>query len=517
MLVKVSPSQIKTWRSCEAQWAFAHVERIFAPSTPKQAFGDKVHAQLARWSKNGTPPDARLPEGRVADQAIKPGWIPTPGPHLLVDKDYKIELPIGDDIMLVGYPDLTVPPDLTDPIPTVIDYKSTTDLQYAMTEEEMGTDPQVIVYSAAVMHAFRVRQARARWLYLVATNPKDPNKPREPAGSAKRERVMSADDPEFQREWKRLIEDARAIAKAKRAWTTAELAKKEPTACEAYGGCFYAKSGKCKVSADDALVAHVAQFDREHGNEAVSEGGNVNLLEKLQGMKPGAAAPAATTPAPASTPAPATAAPAPAPAPQASAPAAAPAGTGLFAALTGATTVNPPEGAGKTEPPIAGLVTQQHGPAEKVAETAPVAAPVETKLPPAPPKAEPAPAATAAPSTEATTITGEVLGKSNGVEGLVVIFDALFTKRNEEWEGGVITLGEWIKPLADAVAKEYQAERWNLVDYKGPAALALKVERAIEKLQPKGVILVDSETAEGKALKEVLIRKARIVIQGVRS
>ena len=98
--------------------------------------------------------------------------------------------------------------------------------------------------------------------------------------------------------------------------------------------------------------------------------------------------------------------------------------------------------------------------------------------------------------------------------GFILILDALFEKN---MNGAPLLFSDIIGPLADAVAKENNVGHWGAVDYaKGGPLLAVKLGWWLEATKPQGIILADSSTPELRAVKEVLKRAARAVIQGVR-
>ena len=113
MNVYVSPSQIGNFAAdlypdtaCQRKWAFDKIEGLRSPSTPKQAFGTKVHKQIENWLKDGKLPDDSE-AGKCAAQGIKPGFLPTPQPGLMLE--HKIEVEIEPGLFLMGYVDLTDP------------------------------------------------------------------------------------------------------------------------------------------------------------------------------------------------------------------------------------------------------------------------------------------------------------------------------------------------------------------------------------------------------------------------
>jgi len=103
-------------------------------------------------------------------------------------------------------------------------------------------------------------------------------------------------------------------------------------------------------------------------------------------------------------------------------------------------------------------------------------------------------------------------------DGYILIFDALF-ERGVAWPGwgAVVLFTDIVAPLASAVAKENNQEHWGTVEFgRGGPLLAAKLEKWLVATSPTGVILADSSTSELRAVKEVLKRHAKVIIQGVR-
>ena len=81
----------------------------------------------------------------------------------------------------------------------------------------------------------------------------------------------------------------------------------------------------------------------------------------------------------------------------------------------------------------------------------------------------------------------------------------------------MINIADWVKPIADIVAADNDVEHFGLIDFaKGGAMLAAKVDKVLTADGLDGVLLVDSYSLEGRALKDVLIRHAVVAVQGVR-
>jgi hypothetical protein len=95
-------------------------------------FGTAVHAQLERWLREGVKPDD-TPAGRTAAQGLQ--WLPHPDTRLLLEQ--KFVFAVTDEISAGGIIDCLVPPEIGNEV-IVVDHKSTSDLRWAKTEEQLA-------------------------------------------------------------------------------------------------------------------------------------------------------------------------------------------------------------------------------------------------------------------------------------------------------------------------------------------------------------------------------------------
>lgn len=182
----------------------------------------------------------------------------------------------------------------------VLDNKTTSNLQWAKSEDDLRTDIQASIYAAAEMDTHGVDQVELRWIYYVTKGK---------AKSRKVSLVVTRD--EVQKSFERINP---LIAEMIEAHASGKSAKDLPynaTACHAYGGCAY--RDECNLTPMERLKARMAQE---------------TILEKLKREKAEKAA--------ASAPPVEAAPPAPAPEPKAEPPKA--------ATKPRATGINPPEG-----------------------------------------------------------------------------------------------------------------------------------------------------------------------------
>jgi len=248
-----SSSAVDKYRRCTRLYAFEYNEKIKPPSSDKQEFGLKVHKKLEKWLKEGKYPDDS-PEGLTAKQAIDKGWLPEPNPKLLIEDMFVFSIRKG--LGIAGYVDCMVPPELTGIEPLVIDHKSTSDLRWAKTEEELLVNPQVIIYCVRAMLKFNVPKVRARWIYYAASNPKD-GSPRKPRGVKPVEVIVSNKDPKVIETIEQLVQDLESMAVIRAENKPGLSFNPSPESCELFGGCPHIE--RCNLTPGDRLAAYMSK------------------------------------------------------------------------------------------------------------------------------------------------------------------------------------------------------------------------------------------------------------------
>ena len=157
---KVSPSQINNFRDCPRKWWYASIAKIPYSQHPSAALGERVHKILeVATATKSRPVDLRpmvsenTPQKEVlvaqaAWDAIDAFLLQQTG-RPLVDREAQIEeaweLPQGAPLTLAarGRADLVIPD-------FIVDWKTTSDLRWAKSVNELRSDPQVLMYSAAL-------------------------------------------------------------------------------------------------------------------------------------------------------------------------------------------------------------------------------------------------------------------------------------------------------------------------------------------------------------------------------
>jgi hypothetical protein len=524
--MRVSPSQIETFRLCKRKWAFKMIDGLEDPQKASQAFGVEGHKRIESWLKTGTHP-GKDDIGVLVQKAIKPGFLPTPSPALLIEHEYSIPLKDDDyphDDQLVGFIDCIVPPEGGAAPPVVIDHKFRSDFRYAMSAPELRQDVQALVYSLAAWLIFDTEEVLNRWIYYAATGRE---RPRKPKGVQKVEVVRGSGD--IITDWRKLIPELRTMLDLRRASIRALDLEGTASSCDAFGGCAF--KGQCKLTSNARLKSLVAQSNftstrlltnnektytenpptidvGQTGGQPMAEDPIVANLRKKKAAqdKKGEAQPDALALA-----------------------------SKVLGAKPDAEGVNP-----EPEKPIVDQKATKATPAPEV-KTTPVpttqakADPPRPITPPDPKKADairaklkaakPAPAANVAPAANPAPVAEKPAAKAevksdkkfppnppnNGK--LIVLVNAAMLKAD-----GVTTIHliELLRPIMQEVADQAEKAHWALIPYgEGKALLAHAFDRWLEETKWKGTVLVDGMTPESTAVREVLFARADTIIRGM--
>lgn len=252
--MKVSPTQVHKKRNCTRLIAYEYVLQQRAPSSIKQQFGKNVHAQLETWLRNGVVPDTS-PAGETAKQGIQNDLLPVPNFDLLVECRFEYPWHTGTNVN--GFIDCLIPPNVADDgIPIVIDHKTTSNMRWAMTEDQLAKDPQGLIYAIYAMLRWGVRKAKSRWVYYSATNPKSGN--RKPNGCKKIECEFDRNALEFRRNLSALCGDIDEIVRIRENKLLPADLPSCPGSCGNYGGCFF--RGSCNLSKEEIITGYFDKF-----------------------------------------------------------------------------------------------------------------------------------------------------------------------------------------------------------------------------------------------------------------
>ena len=130
-MIKVSPSQISSFRRCKRKWWWEKVQKVEVEPSESAKLGQELHSELEKYF-NG--------KGKLGKRTeVGVGSFPEPSDHLLVEEKFEF----------MGFRGII---DLYDPkTQKVYDHKTTSNFKWAKTEEELRYDPQAILYSCAAL------------------------------------------------------------------------------------------------------------------------------------------------------------------------------------------------------------------------------------------------------------------------------------------------------------------------------------------------------------------------------
>lgn len=516
----ISPSQVATKRRCMRCWAYQYILGFRPVSTPDQQFGIDGHAILQRYLGQGTPPP-RDDVGRTALQGIERGFLPAPGPGLLLE--HKIKASMTQGFVLNGVVDLI---NIRDHIVHVLDHKFVKSMKYCKDPADALTDPQSVIYCAVALSQHPATEIDWSWVYYAA---KGKQRPRTPCGARKVTRRMTPID--LEPGWRVILADCKEMVDAKRANVHPNDLPHNPLACDDYNGCphrdicpvDHGRRLSMMIAAapmpGEIFLTQSATLAYNTGSQALDEEDDMGLLDDLKSGMPQAPQPAvAPQPMPAGLPGPGMVNP-PEGATMVAAPMPTPAQTtaqmGLFVAPPAQQPQFAPQVAPQAVPTMFSGMPMASPP---VAPAAYIPPPVQQPAPPVTvvqPPPSPAPAqivlAVGTPMPPSIPSRGaEPLG------GFIVLVDCLKAKGEQGTQ-----LIDALKPICTWLEQQYKVGHWAAISYNthgapGSAFLAKAFDNWITQTRPTGTMLVDSTTSEARAVMEVLLSRADVVIRGIR-
>lgn len=235
----VSPSQFNTFADCKRQWWFQSVLGLPTPQRASAALGEAVHEQLEAYIDTG-----KLPDDTSAGCIARAGLSLLPAPGTAWTEVSMSDRKKGDrdketlsgippmqlaGVKVNGFIDLL---DLTGPRPLVLDHKTTSDLKYAKTEDQLREDPQMVLYGTFALVAAASQGVEAEEVdtghvvYLTKGAP------------LAKKTVVTLGRKHLAAERKKLevlVEEMKGYARER----SPDAVPGEPTSCNKYGGCHF--------------------------------------------------------------------------------------------------------------------------------------------------------------------------------------------------------------------------------------------------------------------------------------
>jgi hypothetical protein len=474
--MRLSSSQVQTFLDCERKWAWKYIEGIVEPPNAAATKGLAVHEMLAQYSSGGAI-DFTSEIGYIAASGLE--HLPKPGTlGLRIEEEFHFEGPSGHSYL--GYKDLEEPG-------IIYDHKTTSDLRWQKTPEELERDIQATLYAVDYFRKHPEHPTvELRWVYYQTKNTRK--------SAVVVVRVDQAGTWQRFLEIEKIAEKMHAIATVPVADESAEPRLRRAldlppniNHCDAYGGCPH--QGRCNLSPFDKMRAHMEQ----------------NKLTQLVKNKNGAAA-TASSGAPAAT-----------PATRAAVPGDPFSVGGAFHGTAAAAAAAPS--------PNKLLARLQATGAPTAAVAPPAINPPEFQPPPAPTPAAPAPSAAEAGRelAESLSIPSATVAEKRGrgrpkaaavpATGIAVKIKVLYVNCGPVGIA-VVDAAHFImiakKTIADGGIADYR-----FVEYgQGPGMLAVAVASEIDALE--GVLpalRLDTTTPEGSIVAVELQARAEMVVR----
>jgi len=241
-----SASQITTYRDCKRLWFYQSVMGLPTPQRASAALGEAVHTQLEKYLDDGTLPDESA-AGKIAKAGLsllpKPGVVYTEVSMSGRGKDRKELAPDDDSVPIPGgMPRLVVAGlpvngfidvlDISADKPVVLDHKTTSDLQWAKTKEDLVEDVQMVLYGSYALDVVASMGVEAdvveagHIVYLTKGRPYA----QRTTVHLTREHLASE-----RKKIAETVEEMKETAKAR----TPDAVPGEASVCNKYGGCHF--------------------------------------------------------------------------------------------------------------------------------------------------------------------------------------------------------------------------------------------------------------------------------------
>ena len=514
----LSPSQIATYYGCPRQWAGKYLLKIPDPPAEGTLDGVKMHRILEKYYKHGVAPDNTTKWGKWATKLLKTG-LPLPGPGVEAESRFKFHLEGvwwrgSKDLRYDGNP-IEIVPESSGPFRIIRDHKSTSDLRWAKTSDELKEDPQsdIYAYSEYLEQDLVVIN---QWGYVTRKDHPET-------------RVVEVEMPfdDVARSMRTHTETGKRILQLYR--DRPDINDLEPKGvengrCEAFNGCKLA-GRECRLTSSQRLRGirkqqlekdlrkmNAAQLIRMRAAAKAAQDAGGVVPTAVAAETPPPVAPPAAVAAPVVAPAPAVAAPAPAPAASIRAKLAAQAQTSVAPAPFTPPTEAPPPAVDLAPPADAVKVPAPRGrAAAKARASAPAPVPhIQTYMIPAVAQAsadvraredvtEPNDSTLRIPEVRPAAKMVQIPGPPTAGFRLCV---------NCSTDGEYTLFSRWVAIVHAQLKATSGVEQYNLQGFDGTALFQDALRRVLETNPPVGTLVVDSRTNEGRDALSILERFA---------
>jgi len=227
----VSPSQLSMWDRCNRKWGLRYIVGLKDPGSAASERGQRIHKLLEDYAEKGT-----YPSGDTLEEKVARELLPFAPPPFSARSEGNFWLEIGGvrfrgfkDLEYVeGGPQVRLPAAGLAPGERLIiqDWKTTSDLRWAKTPEDLKKDPQALLYAADSLTRWRASSVDLRWVYGTTG---------EKTRTRRVEQTLSFDEVACGLE--SVLLSAEQLVLAKRNTRDVKDLEPNPEACADFGGC----------------------------------------------------------------------------------------------------------------------------------------------------------------------------------------------------------------------------------------------------------------------------------------
>lgn len=260
---RYSATRVKTFDECRRKWHLQNVHGWVDKPEPQKdnpafAWGSKFHKVAEDWLKLG-----RIPPNDEYGRAFRGGvghWPSPKAPGMRIEERFSIK--ITDTLRFRGVVDVLYAE--SDGSVTVGDHKTTSNLGYAMTPDQLLNDVQAIAYGYYASRKYEVKKVNLQWVYYCKKT-----------GNNKCVRVTKEVDY-FLGKWKEIVQKTKLMLDQ---WTENRHPKDiegDLTACGNYGGCEFRNQcdklkGENTMSIESLLARQAQRQEDEKAAPAVKK------------------------------------------------------------------------------------------------------------------------------------------------------------------------------------------------------------------------------------------------------
>lgn len=164
----ISASQITMFSdSCARKWYEVYVNGEQLPSSKAQERGQQVHSHLENYILHGTLPPLDTEEGKIATTGLE--YLPRfQKDRVFVEQSLDVFPQLNPHIKFKGFIDCLV---IHDDYIEILDHKTTSNKKYMLSEYDLLTNTQLIIYAKHVMGRYPHTKFKLSHIYYVTTAP----------------------------------------------------------------------------------------------------------------------------------------------------------------------------------------------------------------------------------------------------------------------------------------------------------------------------------------------------------